>query len=84
MGETKERFAEKGVTPPGAICPILQKVMNDPVIAMDGHAHECSAIEAWFQRSDRSPMADLAGTNISEVYAEFSLLMSKKTCPIAS
>jgi streptogramin lyase len=41
------------------LCPILQDVMEDPVIAMDSFTYERAAIEAWFQRSDRSPMTNL-------------------------
>ncbi|EQC28379.1 hypothetical protein SDRG_13926 [Saprolegnia diclina VS20] len=29
------------------MCPITRQVMLDPVVAMDGHSYERSAIEAW-------------------------------------
>jgi hypothetical protein len=41
------------------LCPILQDVMEDPVVAMDGFTYERAAIEAWFRQSDRSPMTNL-------------------------
>ncbi|KAK9817018.1 hypothetical protein WJX72_008414 [[Myrmecia] bisecta] len=37
-------------------CPITQEVMRDPVIAIDGHTYERSAIEEWFAKSNISPM----------------------------
>jgi hypothetical protein len=56
---SKERYAQRGKIAPQFMCPILQEVMDDPVIAMDGNTYERSAIETWFQRSDRSPMTNL-------------------------
>jgi len=37
------------------VCPITMEIMEDPVIATDGHAYEKEAIESWFEKSDRSP-----------------------------
>lgn len=37
------------------ICPITQEVMTNPVMAMDGHTYELSAIERWFEGKDTSP-----------------------------
>lgn len=37
-------------------CPITTEVMDDPVVAMDGHTYEREAIETWFRRHDTSPM----------------------------
>eukprot|EP00036_Acanthoecidae_sp_10tr_P002874 CAMPEP_0182948250 /NCGR_PEP_ID=MMETSP0105_2-20130417/59662_1 /TAXON_ID=81532 ORGANISM="Acanthoeca-like sp., Strain 10tr" /NCGR_SAMPLE_ID=MMETSP0105_2 /ASSEMBLY_ACC=CAM_ASM_000205 /LENGTH=730 /DNA_ID=CAMNT_0025088539 /DNA_START=72 /DNA_END=2264 /DNA_ORIENTATION=- len=59
MAQRTREPAEADV-PPQFLCPILSDVMADPVIAMDGHTYERAAIEAWFQRSDRSPMTNLA------------------------
>jgi hypothetical protein len=56
---SKELYALRGKITPQFLCPILQEVMDDPVIAMDGNTYERSAIGAWFQRSDRSPMTNL-------------------------
>ena len=36
--------------PEDFFCPILQCVMEDPVITTDGHTFERKAIEEWFSR----------------------------------
>ncbi|KCV70688.1 hypothetical protein H696_03042 [Fonticula alba] len=33
------------------ICPITQEIMTDPVVALDGHTYERSAIQTWFATS---------------------------------
>ena len=39
------------------ICPITQCVFTDPVICIDGHTYERSAIQDWFNRGNlNSPM----------------------------
>lgn len=43
-------------TPDSFICPITQELMNDPVIAEDGHTYERSAISAWLEKSTDSPI----------------------------
>jgi outer membrane protein assembly factor BamB len=63
--ELQKRVAERAREPARAevpnqfLCPILQDVMEDPVVAMDGFTYERAAIEAWFRQSDRSPMTNL-------------------------
>lgn len=37
-------------------CPITLELMADPVVAMDGHSYERSAIELHLQRSTESPL----------------------------
>ncbi len=37
------------------ICPITQDIMENPVIAADGHSYEREAILQWFQNSNQSP-----------------------------
>jgi len=32
------------------VCPISQELMEDPVLASDGHAYERRAIERWFAK----------------------------------
>ena len=44
--------------PEGFVCPITGEVMEDPVIASDGHTYERSAIVAWFAKSLVSPMTN--------------------------
>ena len=42
--------------PPDAFnCPITTELMNDPVVAFDGHTYERLAIEHWFERRRTSP-----------------------------
>ena len=40
------------------LCPISMEVMQDPVIAADGHTYERRAIEAWFSRARTSPVTN--------------------------
>jgi len=55
-----EAAADRAVdVPPQFFCPILQDLMQDPVMAMDGHTYERAAITTWFRRSARSPMTNL-------------------------
>ena len=43
--------------PNGYECPILQELMEDPVMAADGHSYERKAIEEWIKRGKKtSPM----------------------------
>jgi hypothetical protein len=37
------------------LCPVTQELMEDPVIATDGHTYERSEIERWFKQSLKSP-----------------------------
>jgi hypothetical protein len=39
-------------------CPILHKVMRDPVICEDGHTYEREAILQWFQLNQTSPLTN--------------------------
>jgi len=41
------------------ICPITIHVMQDPVLASDGYTYERLAIEAWMERSNKSPITNL-------------------------
>ena len=38
--------------PNNYLCPILQDIMTDPVITVDGHTFERKAIEEWFSRGN--------------------------------
>jgi hypothetical protein len=40
------------------MCPITMCRMQDPVIAMDGHSYERTAIVQWLQKNKRSPMTN--------------------------
>jgi hypothetical protein len=37
-------------------CPISLELMEEPVIAMDGHTYERASIESWLRLHDYSPM----------------------------
>jgi Mg-chelatase subunit ChlD len=37
-------------------CPITYRIMTDPVIGIDGHTYERSAIELWLSTSNTSPL----------------------------
>jgi G3E family GTPase len=39
-------------------CPITQELMQDPVVAGDGHTYERAAIEDWLSRQSTSPMSN--------------------------
>jgi hypothetical protein len=41
--------AISGTVPRGLMCPINLMIMNDPVIAADGHSYDRTAIEKWFE-----------------------------------
>ena len=41
------------------LCPITMTTFCDPVIAADGHSYERSAIEAWLQHHNTSPLTNL-------------------------
>lgn len=37
------------------LCPITYELMREPVVAMDGHTYEKSAIEKWLKSNQTSP-----------------------------
>ena len=41
------------------VCPITGELFEDPVICMDGHTYERTAIEAWLELHDTSPRTNL-------------------------
>lgn len=44
--------------PSDIICPVTQEIMVDPVVAMDGHSYERSAIEQWLTKKKTSPQTN--------------------------
>ena len=38
------------------LCPITQEIMNDPVLASDGHVYERAAISRCIQAGQPSPL----------------------------
>ena len=43
---------------PNFICPISMGIMNDPVIAQDGHSYERDNIEQWLSQHNTSPLTN--------------------------
>ena len=39
-------------------CPITNDIMNDPVVASDGHSYERTAIQQWIARNPASPVTN--------------------------
>jgi hypothetical protein len=50
--------AAAAAPPDNFLCPITNEVMEDPVVAADGHTYEREAIETWFRRRNTSPMTN--------------------------
>ena len=42
--------------PKNFLCPITQSLLEDPVIWVDGHTYERTAIARWLRTRDTSPM----------------------------
>lgn len=38
------------------LCPLTQQILEDPVIASDGHTYERKAITEWLKKSKKSPI----------------------------
>jgi hypothetical protein len=61
MAARVENAADNAATaapPDNFLCPITNEVMDDPVVAADGHTYEREAIETWFRRRNTSPMTN--------------------------
>lgn len=56
---TRKNSLQFGSRPPEHFCPITQEVMDDPVLAMDGHTYERKAIEAWLKNHNTSPKTNM-------------------------
>jgi hypothetical protein len=64
-----ERGASAQLPPPpkSFVCPITQELMSDPVMCVDGHTYDRSAIELWLQTNQTSPStgASLPSTELT-------------------
>jgi hypothetical protein len=47
--------SQDGALPDEFICPITNELMEEPVVAADGHTYEKSAILEWFEKKLTSP-----------------------------
>jgi hypothetical protein len=66
--------------PSAHLCPIMYTVMQDPVIAADGHSYEREAITKWLTNKTISPItnADLSNTNLIDNIALRTLIKDWK------
>ncbi|XP_044983336.1 U-box domain-containing protein 52-like isoform X2 [Hordeum vulgare subsp. vulgare] len=62
-----------GPPPSHFMCPILKRVMKDPVLAADGYSYERSAMEMWLCDMDTSPVTK-ARLRDKKLVANLSLL----------
>ena len=53
-------MADGAAVPDGFECTITQDVMEDPVVAADGHSYERAAIEQWLTERRTSPLTGAA------------------------
>jgi ankyrin repeat protein/CII-binding regulator of phage lambda lysogenization HflD len=75
--EASEGELEDEDIPEECFCPITQEIMQDPVIAQDGHTYERTAIQRWFDIPKRmSPKtgATLLNIKLRPNYAMRSLI----------
>ncbi|MHB9147566.1 MAG: ankyrin repeat domain-containing protein [Candidatus Amoebophilus sp.] len=75
--EATEEELENESIPEECFCPITQEIMEDPVIAQDGHTYERQAIKRWFDMGKRiSPKtgARLLSTELIANYTMRSLI----------
>lgn len=71
-----QRFNEEDM-PEDCFCPITQEIMDEPVIAADGHSYEKKAIEKWFEQGNNSSPktgAKLESTALTPNYTLRSLI----------
>ncbi len=49
-----------------SMCPVMQAIMQHPVIAADGHTYERAAMEQWLRQHNTSPVTgcQLARTHL--------------------
>eukprot|EP01038_Epipyxis_sp_PR26KG_P004878 gene4878-6834_t len=61
--DSNENVLKEKALPAECYCPIYHTIMVDPVICVDGHTYERSAIETWLRNNDTSPVTNLTLTN---------------------
>ena len=52
--EKEENPIDEESIPHECFCPITQEIMEEPVIAQDGHTYERAAIQEWLDRGHRN------------------------------
>jgi len=81
MLEGEEEEIGDEVIPDECFCPITQEIMEDPVIAQDGHTYERQAIKRWLDMGKRiSPKtgARLLSTELTPNHTMRSLIQDLK------
>jgi hypothetical protein len=86
-GEEVDEDEDESI-PNECFCPITQEIMDDPVIAQDGHTYERTAIKRWLDMGKRvSPKtgARLLSTELISNHAMHSLIEDlKEQVPVLS
>jgi len=62
---TTELDRRRSEPPSEFFCPILHRVMEDPVMAVDGFTYERSSILRWFSEHNTSPLTNLPLDDLS-------------------
>ena len=62
------------------LCPITRELMEDPVLAPDGHTYERTSVVRWFRRSMKSPVtgAELLSTDVVPNFTVRSMIVEFK------
>jgi hypothetical protein len=76
--QNEESFSEKNL-----ICPITNKIFQDPVLAGDGHVYERTAIVQWIREHGTSPIT-LEPISIDDLLPEQSIkqLCQREQMPV--
>jgi hypothetical protein len=78
--EVEQGLGDEGI-PDECFCPISQEIMEDPVIAQDGHTYERTAIQQWFgtgRRTSPKTGARLLSIELLPNYTMRSLIQDLK------
>ncbi len=49
------------------ICPIIQEMMTDPVVAADGHSYERAAIAQWIETRGARTLSPMTGVRLAHL-----------------
>ena len=63
--DTSAKQEFNGEVPSEFICPITNKIMQDPVTAADGCVYERQAIRRWLRKKRTSPMTNEELTDLT-------------------
>ena len=57
--ERMEEAGNEAIILEAMVCPITHEIMDNPVVADDGHSHSRAAIEAWFRANRTSSLTNV-------------------------